>query len=47
MLREDQGIRCEHTVQNVTASSQGIIVQLKGEKPLLAKVLIGSDGVHS
>ena len=47
LLREDQDIRWEHTVQNVTASSQGIVVQLKDEEPFHAKVLIGTDGVHS
>ncbi|KAL8829306.1 MAG: hypothetical protein Q9170_006227 [Blastenia crenularia] len=47
LLQEGQDIRWGHTVQDVTTSSQGIVVQLKDAKPLDAKVLIGTDGVHS
>ncbi|KAL8835933.1 MAG: hypothetical protein Q9176_006617 [Flavoplaca citrina] len=47
LLQEGQDIRWEHTVQNVTSSSQGIVVQLKDEKALDADILIGTDGVHS
>ena len=47
LLREDQDIKWECTVQNVTASSQIIVVQLKDEKPFRAKMLVGTDMVHS
>ncbi|KAI4269130.1 MAG: hypothetical protein LQ337_007464 [Flavoplaca oasis] len=47
LLQEGQDIRWEHTVQNITASTQGIVVQLKDAKALDADVLIGTDGVHS
>ena len=47
LLQEGQDIRWEHTVQDVKASSEGIVVQVKDQKPLEAEVLIGSDGVHS
>ncbi|KAL9014992.1 MAG: hypothetical protein Q9180_008908, partial [Flavoplaca navasiana] len=47
LLQEGQDIRWEHTVQSITASSQGIVVQLKDAKPLDTDVLIGADGVHS
>lgn len=47
MLQEKQDIRWEHTVQDVTASPQGIGVQVKEKKPLDAEVLIATDGVDS
>ena len=47
LLQEGQDIRWEHTVENVTSSSQGIVVQLKDEKALDTDILIGTDGVHS
>lgn len=47
LLQEGQDIRWKHTVQDVTTSSQGIVVQLKDAEPLDAGVLIGADGVHS
>lgn len=47
LLQKDQDIRWEHTVQHVTASSQGILVHLKDAKPLETETLIGTDGVHS
>ncbi|KAL8933383.1 MAG: hypothetical protein Q9216_006392 [Gyalolechia sp. 2 TL-2023] len=47
LLREGQDIRWDHTVQDVTTSPQGIVVQLKDANPLNTDVLIGADGVHS
>jgi len=47
LLQEGQDIRWEHTVQDVEASPQGIVVQLKNEKPLEAEIFIATDGVHS
>ena len=47
LSEEGQDSRWEHMVQGVTTTSQGNVVQLKDAKPLDAKVLIGTDGVHS
>lgn len=47
LLQEGQDIRWDHTVQNVKASSQGVVVQLKDAQPIDAEILIGTDGVHS
>jgi len=47
MLQEGQDIRWEHTVQDVKASPQGIVIQMKDQKALEAEILIGTDGVHS
>ena len=46
-LQEGQDIRWAHTVQDVKASSESIVVQLKDEKPFEAKILIAADGPHS
>ena len=35
------------TIQDVKASSQGIVVQIKDEEPLEAEILVGTDGVHT
>lgn len=47
LLQEDQEISTNRVVQNVTTSSEGIIVQLKDGNEVHGKVLIGADGVHS
>ncbi|KAL8894479.1 MAG: hypothetical protein Q9192_004289 [Flavoplaca navasiana] len=47
LLQEGQDIRWGHTFQHVTASSQGLVVQLTLTKSLEAEILIGADGVHS
>ncbi|KAL8779210.1 MAG: hypothetical protein Q9213_007056 [Squamulea squamosa] len=46
-LQEGQDIRWEHTVQDATTSSQGILVQVQDAQSLGTGVLIGTDGVHS
>ncbi|KAL8992770.1 MAG: hypothetical protein Q9169_006851 [Polycauliona sp. 2 TL-2023] len=47
LLQEGQEIRWGHAVQNVTTSSQGLVVQLEDAESLHAEALIGTDGVHS
>ena len=47
LLREDQNIRWEYNIQNVTTSHQNVEIHIVDEKPVETRVLIGTDGVHS
>ena len=47
LLREDQDIKWEHTIQDIEASAQRVIVRIQDKQAIESNVLIGADGVHS
>lgn len=46
-LREEQDIRWEHTIKDIEATSQKVIVRIHNEQAVESHILIGTDGVHS
>ena len=47
ILREDQDIRWEHTIEDIETTPQKVIVRIHNEQVIESNVLIGTDGVHS